>query len=162
MDTILFKKLNTNAQLPTRAHAGDTGFDLYSDADQILEPGETKLITTGLQLADFVTVVTTGLKVPNYTTYEANSIFMKIEGRSGLACNGIFPIGGIIDSSYRGEIKCIMHNSSKITHTFRQGDRIAQVVFYQVVNQPHQIIVAETDTVVETQRADGGFGSSGR
>lgn len=149
MNTISFKKLNDNARLPTKAHAGDAAFDLYSDTDQTLEPGQTKLISTGLQLANFVVATT-------------DSIFMKIEGRSGLACKGIFPVGGIVDSGYRGEIKCIMHNSSKSTHIFKQGERVAQAIFYQIVNQPHKITIQETDTVVETQRGDGGFGSTGR
>jgi dUTP pyrophosphatase len=150
MNTISFKKLNDNARLPTKAHAGDAAFDLYSDTDQTLDPGETKLISTGLQLANFQSSITA-----------PDSIFMKIEGRSGLACKGIFPVGGIVDSSYRGEIKCIMHNSSKVTHTFKQGERVAQAIFYQIVNQPSQITIQETDTIVETQRGSGGFGSTG-
>ena len=54
-----------------------------------------------------------------------------------------------------------MHNSSKVTHTFKQGERVAQAIFYQIVNQPSQITIQETDTIVETQRGSGGFGSTG-
>jgi dUTP pyrophosphatase len=150
MINIFFKKLNPNAVLPTKAYAGDAAFDLYSDQEQTIEPGETKLISTGLQLA-------------NFRQTEGVSSFLKIEGRSGLACKGIFPVGGIVDTqSYRGEIKCIMHNSSKGVYTFEKGERVAQAIFYQIMNLPSQITIEETDTVIETQRGTGGFGSSGR
>lgn len=150
MINIFFKKLNPNATLPTKAYAGDAAFDLFSDQDQTLEPGETKLISTGLQLA-------------NFRQTQGISSFLKIEGRSGLACKGIFPVGGIVDTqSYRGEIKCIMHNSSKSSHTFKQGERVAQAIFYQIMNLPSQITIEETDSVIETQRGTGGFGSTGR
>ena len=84
-------------------------------------------------------------------------VFMKIEGRSGLASNGIYPIGGVIDSDYRGEIQVILRNSSQTDVALEPGTRIAQLILL-----PRQ--TAEWELVSwlnPTKRACHGFGSTG-
>lgn len=97
MITIEFVKIFEDSKLPTQAKPGDAAFDLTTVEDFTLAPGETKAVSTGLVLANVIA---------------EESIFLQIVGRSGLALKGIFPLGGIIDSSYRGEIKVILHNGN--------------------------------------------------
>jgi dUTP pyrophosphatase len=89
--------------------------------------------------------------------------FFKIEGRSGLASKGIFPVGGIIDPSYRGEICVLLFNSTESSCSFNSGDRVAQLVCYHSLAplEGSQVTFEIVDDVVSTDRGDKGFGSSG-
>ncbi len=149
---IKFKKLTETAQLPTAIREGDIGFDLYCDEDFSLAPNETRKVKTNIQLADMPTHDAAG-----------NSIFFKIEGRSGLSSKGIFPTGGIIDNSYRGEVGVVLNRIAPPILpdvSFKRGDRIAQLVVYKVATAG-EVIMEETNEVTETVRNDAGFGSSG-
>ncbi|HDH91412.1 MAG TPA: dUTP diphosphatase [Candidatus Aenigmarchaeota archaeon] len=115
------------------------GYDVFSAEDCVLKAGETKAIRTNLFL-----------EIPK-------GIFAKVEGRSGLALKGIFPIGGIIDPDYRGEVKVILRNSSKKDFVIKKGDKIAQLVFYPYVLPE----IEEVEELSETKRGTQGFGSSG-
>jgi dUTP pyrophosphatase len=131
--------------LPAPATAGSVGVDLHAalTADAVLAPGERVLIPTGISIA-----------VP--PGYEA-----QVRPRSGLALRHgiVLPNApGTIDSDYRGEIKVILCNLGEEAFTVRRGDRIAQLVIAPVM-------IAEWDerpSLEETERADGGFGHSGR
>lgn len=152
---IKFKKLTETAKLPTAIREGDIGFDVYCDEDFLLMPGSVKKIKTNIQLADMPTM-----------DNDRNRIFMKIEGRSGLSAKGIFPTGGIIDCSYRGEIGVVLNmvsnpDSGPRGIQFRCGDRIAQLVVYKVATMG-EVVMEETDTVTDSIRGDQGFGSSGK
>lgn len=96
-----------------------------------------------------------------YLTPNVLTVYPKIEGRSGLASQGIFPVGNIIDPNYRGEMCVTMANMNAEPYQVRAGDRIAQFVFYTCLTIP-DIKFEETDVVVETDRGSKGFGSSGR
>lgn len=148
---IKFKKLSDTAQLPAAIREGDIGFDLYSDEDFVLAHGQTKKIRTNIQLADMPT-----------TDGAGNKIFMKVEGRSGLSIDGIFPIGGIVDCSYRGELGVVLtrNHAAAPAREFKKGDRIAQLVIYKVATAG-EVIMEETDQITETNRGNNGFGSSG-
>lgn len=169
---IKFKKLVPEAKLPTQGKPGDAAYDLYCVEDCSVQPGVTKAISTGLQLAD----------VP--AEYKGQGLFLQIEGRSGLALKGIYPLGGIIDSTYRGEIKVILHNGNhtftlqdasgwmgdksiqcmvndaneKQVVSFKAGDRIAQMVVRFI---PLDVTMLESEEVTETSRGTSGFGSTG-
>lgn len=138
-----FKKLSPDAKIPDKA-AGDVGYDLTSIESVHISAHSTLAISTGLQLANAFCDV---------------SSFMKIEGRSGLASRGIFPVGGIIDNSYRGEIKVLLHNSTNDTYEIKSGHRIAQLVCYCMPNSVR--FIEEMSDVSETDRGENGFGSSG-
>jgi dUTP pyrophosphatase len=152
---IKFKKMSETAKIPTAIRDGDIGFDLYSDESFLMNPGTVKKVLTNIQLADMPT-----------TDFERNRIFMKVEGRSGLSAKGIFPTGGIIDPTYRGEISIVLNMVSnpgqeeRMGVKFNKGDRIAQLVIYKVATAG-EVTMEETDKVTETNRGSSGFGSSG-
>jgi len=162
---IKFKKLIHEAKLPTQGKSGDAAFDLYCTEDFELQPGETKSVSTGLQLADMPSSI--GKRGPN--------VFLQIEGRSGLAAKGVFPVGGIVDATYRGEIKVILHNGNpehdfnitsstpwwtqrKDSVKFKAGDRIAQLLVRLIASD---VTMTEAEEVTETTRGTDGFGSTG-
>ncbi len=142
--TVNFKKLNENAVTPTFGSEFSAGADLYSAEEElVIAPGETKFIGTGI--ATEIPVGTVGL----------------VYARSGLACKkGLAPANkvGVIDSDYRGEIKVALHNHGLTPQTVLKGERVAQMVItpYYAVNY------VEVETLNETARGEGGFGSTGR
>ena len=146
MSTLKIKKLNENATIPARATEGSAGMDLYAVLDEplTLKSGETALIPTGIAIA---------LESPN----EAAFIFP----RSGLAIKhgiGLLNSVGVIDSDYRGEIKVGVINQINEDYTIEPNERIAQMVIMPV-SLPE---IIETDELDETERGEGGFGSTKR
>jgi len=136
-------KLDQDLPTPRYAHEGDAGVDLYSAQDYLLKPGECKIIPTGIKLA-----------IPQ--GYEA-----QIRPRSGLASKyslSILNTPGTIDHQYRGEVGVIMVNFGKNSYQIKKGDRIAQMVF----NKIEQVKFEEVQKLDETERNEGGFGSTGR
>lgn len=146
---ISFKLTHPNAKLPQEKREGDVGFDVQAAERTVIKAGTTSLVKTGLQLA----------YMPN--KINGFSVFLKVEGRSGMALKGIFPVGGIIDPTYRGEIGIILHNSSNANYEIAAGDRVAQLLIYSVNTAPF-IKMEQTEEVAETNRGDAGFGSSGK
>ena len=148
---ILVQKLQPNAITPNKAHDTDSGFDLYSVSNYSLEPGDIKLISTGIAIE---------LKFDNNSQYLPD---IQIRSRSGLAIkNGIFVLNspGTIDLDYRGEIKVILANLGKETFIVNEGDRIAQLIVgmqYRVSNTD----MIECSELTTTVRGEGGFGSTG-
>lgn len=129
--------------MPTRAHPGDAGVDLYSAVDLELAPGRRGLVGTGVAVAIPVGMV--GL----------------IHPRSGLAARtglSIVNTPGTIDAGYRGEIKvCLINHDPDTPITIARGDRIAQLVV-QRVELPE---FTEVEDLGDTSRGSGGYGSSG-
>lgn len=176
--TVGFKRLNENATLPTRAHATDSGFDLYAAKDVIIEPGETTVVPTGI-----------AVKLPPGTEAQ-------VRPRSGVTSRTKLRVQlGTIDNDYRGEIGVIVDNialpetqQSTLTgeevifmeaaaetldgnyvrtinrpipqpsYYIREGDRIAQLVVQYLPQVVSEEIVGELD---ETKRGKSGFGSTG-
>jgi dUTP pyrophosphatase len=136
--------LGSEAMLPSRAHEGDAGLDLYSSEAMAIGPGERASVGTGIAVE--IPAGFAGLVLP----------------RSGLAArHGITLVNapGLIDSGYRGEVRVLLLNTDR-TDAFEiePGDRIAQLVVTPVTHAD-PIEVAELAT---SARGDGGFGSSGR
>lgn len=139
------KKLNANATLPTYGSEYAAGADLYAciTDTQTFSPGETKLIPTGLAME--IPVGYAGL----------------IYARSGLASKkGLAPANkvGVIDADYRGEIMVALHNHSNNSVTIEPQERIAQLVITPYLAAHFE----ETNTLNDTVRGEGGFGSTGR
>ncbi|HYJ21415.1 MAG TPA: dUTP diphosphatase [Solirubrobacterales bacterium] len=137
-------KLKEEALLPTRAHEGDAGLDLYSCEAAHIGPGERWSVGTGV-----------GVEIPDA---HAGLILP----RSGLARDhGISLVNspGLIDSGYRGELRVLLLNNDP-AETFRveAGDRIAQLVLVPIA----LATPVETAVLADSARATGGFGSSGR
>ncbi len=142
--TVSVKKLDPAAKLPQRATAYSAGYDLCACIRQELSvsPGQTVLVPTGLALA-----------LP-----EGYGGF--IFARSGLGLrHGIVPGNcvGVIDADYRGEVLVGLHNHSSAPYTIQLGERIAQLV---VLACPSWEAV-ETQSLDDTARGTGGFGSTG-
>lgn len=137
------KRLDEKAVIPKRGSASAAGYDIYSIEEVSLPPGETKLIKTGLSM-----------EIPeNY--------FGGVFARSGLAVKeGIRPANcvAVIDSDYRGELMVPLHNDSKEERTITVGERIAQLVILPFL----PVEFEEADSLSETDRGNGGFGSTGK
>ncbi len=145
MSVLKIKKLRDNARIPCRATAGSAGMDLYACiSDPItIAPGERAMIPTGIAIA---------LESPAYCAF--------LYARSGLAVKyGIAPANcvGVIDSDYRGEVCAVLQNYSREPFTVSDGERIAQLVIAPV-ELPKICLV---DSLDETERGAGGFGSTG-
>ena len=143
---ILDKRIGDTIPLPAYATEGSAGLDLRVciDAPIQIAPQETVLLPTGLSI------------------YIADSkLAAVILPRSGLGHKHGIVLGnlvGLIDSDYQGELKISCWNRNKDHFTINPGDRIAQLVFLPITTVAFEIVEAFT----ETDRGDGGFGSSGR
>lgn len=141
---LAFRRLEPAARLPSRAHDGDAGLDLYAAERALIAPGERASVRTGVAVE--IPVGHAGLVIP----------------RSGLAArNGIALVNapGLIDSGYRGEIRVLLLNTDR-TGIFEvaPGDRIAQLLITRyLAAEP-----VETGELSASSRGEGGFGSSGR
>lgn len=145
METLKIRKVNENAIIPKRATGGSAGLDLCAciDAPITLNGGETALIPTGLAIE---------LPSAEYGAF--------VFARSGLAIKhgiGLLNAVGVIDSDYRGEIKVGVINQIGEAYTIEPGERVAQMVILPVSMMP----VEEVETLGETDRGAGGFGSTG-
>jgi dUTP pyrophosphatase len=143
---VRFRRLphNPDLPLPARATPDSAGYDVRSaEEDLVLEPGETRALATGLVLE-----LPTGMEC-------------QVRPRSGLAFREglIVPNApGTIDPDYRGEVRVLLMNLSRKPVSIARGDRIAQFVFARF--EAPEIVTAER--VGETDRGEGGFGSTGR
>ena len=142
---IPIKILRAGAKLPSYGTAEAAGADLYAclEAPVTIEPGKTAFIPTGIAMA--VPVGCAGL----------------IYARSGLACKrGLAPANkvGVIDSDYRGEILVALHNHGAEAQTVEHGERVAQMVITPVLTPAYEA----ADSLSETERNAGGFGSTGK
>jgi dUTP pyrophosphatase len=139
-------RINNDSDIPLPKYAteGSAGMDIHADIKESIEikPQETKLIPTGLAIA-----LPAGFEC-------------QVRSRSGLAAkHGIFALNapGTIDSDYRGEIKVILSNFSNQAYEIKPGERIAQLV----IARYEHIAWKETESLDETSRGAGGFGSTG-
>jgi dUTP pyrophosphatase len=139
-----FARLSENAILPSRAHEGDAGLDLYAVEPAHLGPGERWSVPTGVAVE--IPDGHAGLVLP----------------RSGLAReHGIALVNspGLIDSGYRGEIRVLLLNTDPAeVYRVSAGDRIAQLLVVAIASAEP----VEAEALAESGRGDGGFGSSGR
>ena len=142
--TIEIKKLDERAIIPTYGTEYSAGADIYALLDEPLtiNPGETKMIHTGLAIA-----IPEGIVGLNFA-------------RSGMASKrGLAPANkvGVIDSDYRGEVMVALHNHGDIPQTIEHGDRVAQMVFVPYYTAEFKL----KEELSETLRGEGGFGSTG-
>ena len=137
---IKIKKLTENATSPKYAKEDDAGMDFYASESSIVLPNERKLISTGIAMA-----------IPK-------GYVGLIWDKSGIASkHGLKTMAGVIDSGYRGEIKILIHNLSNEPYTIESGNKIAQMLIQPV----EQKKIQEVLELEETDRGDGGFGSTG-
>lgn len=147
MNVIKVKKLDPRAILPTVGSAYAAGSDLYAlfdgDGEVSIPPHHSVKIRTGL-----------AIELPAGT-------FGAIFARSGLASReGLRPANcvGVVDSDYRGEVIVALHNDAECVRTVKSGDRIAQLVVMPYL----PVAFEEAPELSDTERGDGGFGSTGK
>lgn len=153
---IKFNKLSNLAIVPTRANDGDAGYDLFSCDHLKIGPMRRALVGTGISI-----------EIPK-------GYYGRIAPRSGLAVKkGIDVLAGVIDSTYRGEIKVVLINlnmdvdsiigntpsfmGSSYDFSIKPGDRIAQII----IEKYHAVEWQEANQLSSTERQEAGFGSTG-
>ena len=134
-------KLNPLARIPAQATMGAAGYDLTSVQAGVIYPSQRRMVATGISLA-----------VPD-------GMVGIIKPRSGLAVNhGIDVLAGVVDSDFRGELQVVLINHGERPFEYAPGDRIAQIVLLPCYHG----VCEEVESLDETMRAVGGFGSTGR
>jgi dUTP pyrophosphatase len=140
MPSIKIKRLHPDATTPFRSNPSDAGADLFSTESFMIHPGERQVVGTGV-----------ALQIPE-------GFYGRVAPRSGLAAkHGVDVLAGVVDSSYRGEIKVVLLNTDR-HNAFRveKGDRIAQLIV-----ETHFNFEFKEGDLNETERGGGGFGSTG-
>ena len=140
MTELYCKLLGTDGKLPTRGSELAAGYDIYSAENGCVDIGSHRAISTQLSVAIPV------------------GYYGRIAPRSGLAYKrAIDVLAGVVDPDYRGEIKVILVNHGREGYRFEKGDRIAQLVLEKIITPE----VVQVDSLEDTQRGEGGFGSTG-
>ncbi|XP_076849793.1 deoxyuridine 5'-triphosphate nucleotidohydrolase, mitochondrial isoform X2 [Brachyhypopomus gauderio] len=136
-----FAKLSEHATTPTRGSSKSAGYDLYSAYDYTVGPMDKAVVLTDIQIA-----------VPA-------GCYGRVAPRSGLAANNFIDVGaGVVDEDYRGNVGVVLFNFSKSAFEVKKGDRVAQLVCERIFYPE----LLELQTLEETERGSGGFGSTGR
>ncbi|XP_041644647.1 deoxyuridine 5'-triphosphate nucleotidohydrolase, mitochondrial isoform X2 [Cheilinus undulatus] len=136
-----FAKLSEHATTPTRGSAKAAGYDLYSAYDYSIGPLDKAIVKTDIQIA-----------VPH-------GCYGRVAPRSGLAAKNFIDVGaGVVDEDYRGNVGVVLFNFGKETFEVKKGDRVAQLVCEKICYPD----LEELESLDETERGAGGFGSTGR
>jgi len=140
IDTLRFKQLDPRAVLPQRGSARSAGLDICSIEDLEIGPRQRVAARTGLAVA-----------IPP-------GFYGRVAPRSGLAAkNGLDVLAGVIDSDYRGEVRCLLYNTSDETIILPAGNKICQLLVEQII-MPEAVWATDLE---DTARGAGGFGSTG-
>ncbi|CAJ1049368.1 deoxyuridine 5'-triphosphate nucleotidohydrolase%2C mitochondrial isoform X3 [Xyrichtys novacula] len=135
-----FAKLSEHATTPTRGSAKAAGYDLYSAYDYTIGPLDKAIVKTDIQIA-----------VPH-------GCYGRVAPRSGLAVKNFIDVGaGVVDEDYRGNVGVVLFNFGKEAFEVKKGDRVAQLVCERICYPD----LEELETLDETERGAGGFGSTG-
>jgi len=133
--------VHPNAKCPERKSIYAAGFDLYACKSVSIPPSTRKLVSTGIKLQI------------------ARDCYARVAPRSGLAVLGVDVGAGVIDSDYRGIVKVLIINNKDTDFQIDQGDRIAQLILEKIYNEDFSIV--NEDELEDTERGQGGFGSTG-
>jgi dUTP pyrophosphatase len=137
------KRLSDAAMLPRYAHPDDAGLDLFAAREVTIEPGQSQIVPTGV-----------AIELPPATEAQ-------VRPRSGLASKHLITVlnaPGTIDPGYRGELGVILINHGRAPYRIQPGDRIGQLV----VQEKLSVEVVEVESLSESHRGSGGFGSTGQ
>ncbi len=135
------KKLHLDAKAPHYAHNDDAGFDLFSVENTLIKKGERFAVPTGISM-----------EIPE-------GYVGLIWDKSGIGIKeGIKTLGGVVDSSYRGEVLVGMINLSEKDYTFEKGHKVAQML----IQKKEKVDFEEVSELTDTKRGKGGFGSTGK
>jgi dUTP pyrophosphatase len=135
------KKLHSDAKIPNYSYADDAAFDLFSTEDVEIKPNERLQIPTGI-----------AMQIPK-------GFVGLIWDKSGLSHNhGLKTLGGVIDAGYRGEVKVGIINLGTEIYKIEKGHKVAQMI----IQQKETCEIVEVENLDDTDRGEGGFGSSGK
>ncbi|MCA9356112.1 dUTP diphosphatase [Candidatus Nomurabacteria bacterium] len=134
------KKLYQDAKLPSYAHSGDVGMDVYSLENKTLAPMEHYIFFLGF-----------AMEFP--TGYAAI-----VKDKSSISKAGLHTMGGVYDAGYRGEYNVHIVNLSNNEYKIEKGDKIAQIILYPIAIAK----IKEVNNLSESTRGSGGFGSTGK
>jgi dUTP pyrophosphatase len=138
---IKLKRLYPDLQIPSYAHSGDAGLDIYSLENVAIKPGERHHFKTGFSL-----------EMPS-------GYVALIWDKSGLASkSGLTNFGGVIEYTYRGEYGVVLYNAGEEEYSIKKGDKIAQLLIQKIETAE----IEEVDELSESPRGEGGFGSTGK
>ncbi len=140
MPSIKVKKISDTSRVPAKSNSSDAGYDLYSSEKVSIPAGATVLISTGICMS-----------IPE-------GYVGLIWDRSSMGVKGIHRHAGVIDSGYRGHIKVCLHNTTCDTYHVERGDRIAQIVIQEAPHFELEVV----DSLEDSERGIGGFGSTGK
>ena len=132
--------LDEGAKMPTRAHDIDAGLDLYATKDESIPPHGSAVFDTGVHVQ--LPPGTAGLLV----------------SKSGLNVNYDLTSTGLIDEGYTGSIRVKLYNHGNFFYHVKAGDKISQLVVFPIMRPDLELV----DSLDETKRGDGGFGSTGK
>lgn len=135
-----FKALNIDFAAP---RSGDAGYDLYAVENYMIVPQQRLLVETGLHL-----------EIPH------NFVGL-VKDRSSVASAGLHTMAGVIDSSYRGELKILLLNIGHVDYQITKGQKIAQLVIVPIYTQVAEFVDSLAD-LNDSERGAGGFGSTGQ
>ena len=138
--TIKVKRLHPDAKLPSYAHPGDVGLDLYPLEVKTIKPGEHHIFNNGFAM--------------EFPTGYAGIV----KDKSGISKAGLHTMGGVFDAGFRGEYNVHLVNLSDKSYTVEKGDKIAQLVLFPVEIAK----IKEVKELSESKRGTGQFGSTGR
>ncbi len=133
------KRIHPEARLPVYGHPGDAGLDLFSVVDRDLLPGQVFAVSTGIQVA-----------IPQ-------GFVGLVWDKSGISLKGVHRLAGVVDAGYRGEVQVVMINLGRETFALKKGMKVAQMLIQPVAT----VAVVESETLDDTSRGQGGFGSTG-
>lgn len=137
---IKIKKLHQNAKLPSYAHPGDVGLDMYALETKTIAPGAREFFYVGF-----------ALEFP-----EGYAAIVK--DKSGMSKNGLHAIGGVFDAGFRGEYNVLLVNLSDKPYTVEAGHKVAQLVIVPAMRAD----LVEVDELADSSRGLGQFGSTGK
>ena len=133
-------KLDDGAKMPTRAHDTDAGLDLYARETQIVPAKESAVFDTGIHIE--IPVGTVGM----------------LKSKSGLNVKHGITSEGVIDAGYTGSIVVKLYNNSGYDYRVEAGDKISQLVIMPIITPPLELV----ESLEDTKRGNGGFGSTGK
>lgn len=133
--------LHPAAKIPCKSHPADAGFDCFSPTNITLTPLSVTKVPLGF-----------ALELP-----ETEPVYCQIAARSGLAYRGIWPVGGVVDPGYRGELIALLYNSTADSFTIQVGDRVCQLLFLLFA----QTQLVEVPLLKPSTRGSKGLGSTG-
>lgn len=146
-------KLDDGAFVPTRAHDMDAGLDLYSPDTVVVPAAKFDSYANGIFMYEGSKIIDTGIHVEIPVGYVG---FLK--SKSGLNVKHGITSEGVIDAGYTGSIVVKLYNHSEHDYQVRRGDKISQLVILPIITPAVELV----EELEDTERGNGGFGSTGR